>query len=412
MKTRTRTTDIALAVVSMALGVALIRQGASADQPAAPAPTAQALLQRSAATLQAASSIQADFEEIDSYPGQYKDLAQRGTLSLVRPGEFRIDIRRFRRVNASQPWTPSGNDAISVDNGSVYTYAFLHPHSTQIHTEPSTEKIIRTALKPASPLAGFFSNVAAPADASFRPPETWEGASYQVVEYSIDGRDDRTVDARAWIGGDDLVHRLVYTSETEDGIVTREWNLRNIRVNADISSSTFAYAPPADATPLDTSNRAPLLAAGDPAPDFALVDARGKTVHLSDFRGKTVVLDFWATWCWPCNQSLPHTDSVVADDGDNNVVALAVAIWDSKTGFDAWIGKHNYPHIDFAFDPNPQGKDVGSALYHVSATPTAYVIGPDGKVVKAIAGYTGPDNQLKAAIQSASSVKSADSVNP
>ena len=46
--------------------------------------------------------------------------------------------------------------------------------------------------------------------------------------------------------------------------------------------------------------------APSPAPDFALQDLSGATARLSDFRGKTILLDFWATWCVPCKQSIPR----------------------------------------------------------------------------------------------------------
>jgi peroxiredoxin len=357
--------------------------------------------------------LSADFSEEDSYPTPYHDLAQRGTLTLSRPGELRVDIQRFRRVTSVNKWAPSGNDAISVSDGTKYTYVFLHPHSAQVRQEDSSPRALHTALRAAAPLAYFFAppgrsvfeNPAGPV--TLLAPAQWEGKTYRVLGFTVaDG--DQTSDAVAYLGDDGIVHRLIYRTETPDGIATKDWALRNIRLNVPVPAAAFAYTPPAGATQLASSlGSLPLLAVGAVAPDFAVTDSHGKQVRLSDYRGKTVILDFWATWCWPCNQSLPHTESVVSACADKNVVALAVAIWDKQVGFDAWIKKHNYPHIHFAIDPRPQGQDVASSLYHVSATPTAYVIGPDGKVVTTIVGYTGPTDELEAAIQSAASVKSA-----
>ena len=420
MKTRTANT-IFWATVALALVASIAKADVSIDiKPATPlsgqeaqrpgATTAAALLDKAASTLSSASSLTADFEEIDSYPTPYKDLAQRGTLTLARPGQLRVEIKRFRRITAADPWTPSGNDALSVSDGKTYSYAFLHPHSTQIKQETSSTQALTGALKAAPAIAGFFAPVSTPADASLLATETWEGEQYQVVDYKVNG-DHQTFDAHAYVGEDGLVHRLVYKAETPRGTLAKEWVLRNVKLNQSIPGSIFAYTPPADATPLDGSDRPAPLAVGAVAPDFAVKDARGKTVKLSDFRGKTVILDFWATWCWPCNQSLPHTEAVVAQNGDKNVVALAVAIWDSQTGFDAWIGKHNYPDIRFAIDPSPQGKDVASALYHIPSTPTAYVIDPAGKIVDIVSGYAGPTDELQAAIDTAVSSKTAR-VNP
>lgn len=363
---------------------------------------------------QSAPSLKADFEEIDSYPGRYKDLAQRGSVTLARPGLLRIDIHRFRRVSAADPWSASGNDTTAVSDGKTYWYAFIHPHSTQVRQEPSSDASLKSALKALPPLRAFFSadpDAQLPGqsgEAALAPSETWEGDSYRVVQYPVksDGQ-DATVSAKAYIGTDSFIHRLVFSTETPRGVATKEWNLRHISTNAAAPASVFAYAPPADATPLDSSPRGALLAEGTPAPDFTVYDPSGKPVKLSDYKGRTVVLDFWATWCWPCNQSLPHTEEIARANRDKNVVVLAVAIWDGKAGFDAWLKKHNYPDINFAIDPQPQGKDVATALYHIAATPTAYVIDADGNVAKSIAGYSGNTDELEAAVQAARLPKTA-----
>ena len=156
-----------------------------------------------------------------------------------------------------------------------------------------------------------------------------------------------------------------------------------------------------------------LLAVGTPAPDFTVQDKGGSPVKLSDYKGKVVVLDFWATWCGPCQRSLPHTNEVAKQFADKGVVVLAVNVWDNKEAFDGWLPKHpEYDAITFALDPTQEhGKDVASLLYHVSGIPTQYVIGKDGKVVKSFVGYGGPTTDLADAITQAIAAPAAQSAS-
>jgi peroxiredoxin len=145
--------------------------------------------------------------------------------------------------------------------------------------------------------------------------------------------------------------------------------------------------------------RAALLDAGAVAPDFVMHDITDKEIHLSDFKGKVVILDFWATWCGPCIASMPHTSEVAAKYGDQDVVVVASGTSDTIAKFKEWIPKNQpkYPHIQFYFDPNERGSDTfeqraSSVLYHVSGIPTQFVIGRDGKIVAAIVGNGGQED--------------------
>ena len=147
-----------------------------------------------------------------------------------------------------------------------------------------------------------------------------------------------------------------------------------------------------------------LLAAGSDAPDFTVQDNTGASVKLSDYRGKTVVLDFWSTWCGPCQMSLPHTSSVAKKFAAKGVVVLAVNVWDTKEAFKGWLPQHpEYSAIKFALDPAGRSPDsIASKLYHVSGIPTQYVIDKNGKVFQSFVGYGGPTTELADAITKAS----------
>jgi len=394
-------------VVALIAGLTMLYSSFAAGAPADAnhASDGGALLAQAVGALRSAKTLTADFAEEDSYPTSYKDLAQRGKVEISRPGSLRIEVKRFRRVTSADPWRPSGNNAISVSDGATYTYAFLHPHSTLVRREPSSPSALRRALEPAATIQAFFDDPRDPTagqasgPVALRPQALWEGHVYAVVEYPV-GTRDQNYDAYAYIGDDHIVHRLIYQAKTLEGVVTKEWTLRNVRLNSPVPAAAFAYTPPADAAPLVSNRGGTALAVGTVAPDFAVTDIHGKPIRLSDFRGKTVILDFWATWCWPCNQSLPGTNTLVHANKDKGVVALAVAIWDSKKGFDVWTHKHSYSDLRFAFDPSKQGEGP-SALYKVSATPTAYVIGPDGRIAGAQLGFSGSHTELEAAVRSA-----------
>ena len=171
---------------------------------------------------------------------------------------------------------------------------------------------------------------------------------------------------------------------------------------------TAAQAPQVVRAPgAARSSELPLLAAGTVAPDITVQDKAGKFLKLSDYRGKTVVLDFWATWCGVCLMSMPHTNEVVKRFADRNVVVLAVNIWDTQAKFNDWLPKLTaYDAMTFAFEPTREAGKAGR-LYHLSGIPVQYVIDPAGKITDSLSGYGLPTTDLADALNETAQAQSS-----
>jgi len=154
------------------------------------------------------------------------------------------------------------------------------------------------------------------------------------------------------------------------------------------------------------------LGTGAIAPDFVMHDVDGRTVKLSDFKNKVVILDFWATWCGPCISSFPHTQAIAAKYKDQDVVVLASGTSDTIAQFKQWIPKNQpkYPDMIFVFDPNERGsatfeERASSKLYRVSGIPTQFIIGRDGKIIETIVGNGGKEDARTEAALAKAGVK-------
>ena len=124
---------------------------------------------------------------------------------------------------------------------------------------------------------------------------------------------------------------------------------------------------------------------GQPAPDFALQSLDGKTMHLSDFRGKAVLLNFWATWCEPCKIEMPWFAELQKQYGPGGLQVLGIAMDDASPEDIAKFARDlgvNYPIL--------VGKEaVGDAYGGVQFLPETFYIGRDGKLVDKVFGLKG-----------------------
>jgi len=119
-----------------------------------------------------------------------------------------------------------------------------------------------------------------------------------------------------------------------------------------------------------------------PAPDFELRDLKGNQVHLSEFRGKAVVLNFWATWCTPCRRELPWLIEFQKEYGPRGLQIVGVSMDDA--GINAIAPFVRRIGIDYIV---LQGDSRVSSLYGgLSVLPTTYYISPHGDVIAFVNG--------------------------
>jgi cytochrome c biogenesis protein CcmG, thiol:disulfide interchange protein DsbE len=133
-----------------------------------------------------------------------------------------------------------------------------------------------------------------------------------------------------------------------------------------------------------TKRESPLPVVGNKAPSFALKDTGGKAVKLSDFSGKLVVIDFWATWCGPCKESSVELEKLYRKYKDRGVVVLGISM---DSGSDAvqkvkgYAEKNDLTYLMLMDD----GK--ASDTYRVYSIPATYILDKNQVIVKMYKGY-------------------------
>lgn len=122
-----------------------------------------------------------------------------------------------------------------------------------------------------------------------------------------------------------------------------------------------------------------------PAPDFSLTDLSHRPLRLSDYRGKVVILDFWATWCDPCKEEIPHLVGLQNKYSAQGLQVLGVSMDDSESPVRQFQQQYkmNYP----VAVGNPQMADQYGGILGL---PITFVIDRKGRIVSRHIGATNP----------------------
>lgn len=146
---------------------------------------------------------------------------------------------------------------------------------------------------------------------------------------------------------------------TEDAVV-RTWS-NNLQAQADVEIR------------LGSGGTQQTAKVGEPAPDFTLSTPDGETLRLSDLRGQTVLLNFWATWCPPCKTEMPDMEDLYQKYKDQGFTIVAVDQQESPAAVQDFFDKMN---LSFQSVIDPTGETFN--VYRVVALPTSYFIDSDG----------------------------------
>lgn len=116
---------------------------------------------------------------------------------------------------------------------------------------------------------------------------------------------------------------------------------------------------------------------GRPLPGFALQDLQGESHRLADYRGKVVMVNFWATYCAPCIKEIPSMQRLQEKLGEESFAILAVNMAESRRDVENFLQEHDI-RVDFPVLLDPDGQVVSQWM--ITAVPTTFILDPAGEV--------------------------------
>lgn len=368
------------------------------------------LLKRVAQQYVDAKSYSVESVEEQTSVGEYAHSWQKTVLTAAEaPGN------RFHYEGHSH----SGGAMTVSDGQSVWTYRVdehrytVKPHQISASTQPQTVAMTEYAMLQAKGLRKRWSYLVSSLKSAERLPDamlTVNGQQILCKAVHVQTSDlkrvvaDYTFDETIWI---DATHETVLRTEEHlhtcifSGaacIPVQEETLATFTttLNGPVRENLFTFTPPADAKlvqdfpdPRHTYPGANMT--GEQVPSLKFKSRDGKIVSIESFRGKPVLLDFWATWCGPCVEALPQVAKIYAEAKGNGLVLLTVDRDEEANTAAQFLSKKGYNWPNFHDGNAEMEKLVGP-----SGIPRTMLVDARGKITYDASGTD--EDQLRTAI--------------
>ncbi len=240
-------------------------------------------------------------------------------------------------------------------------------------------------------------------NSSLEKPADYDPASPKIVECSICGAKFQPTEGEAAAGIDPLAAPAQPAAPPPSG----GRNPLALVVVAVIAAAMLYFGFHTARRSASSSPAPSFAGKNSVAPDFSLESLDGKSMKLSDFRGKAVLLNFWATWCGPCKIEMPWFVELQNQYGPQGFQIVGVAMDESPKDDIAKFAKEmgvNYPVL--------LGKEsVGDAYGGVPALPESFFISRDGRILDKFIGLRGRaevEDAIKAALDARPGTSAAD----
>ncbi len=283
--------------------------------------------------------------------------AQTEVRTVVREKIFVAPPRQLR-----VEYEGSGESRLLIEDGvSEWT---IYPEANEYNTNPQPQGPI-----PRGPLATYLQLDNIRGDPSIVGTEDLQGSACSRVRIAL----DRGVIEHLWI---DSTTHLVRKQTVDETDSKEETVFTTVRLGESAPPEAFAYNPSATnaRNRIELGKAAPETMMGKVAPDFSLHDLDGQTVSLSALRGQPVLLDFWASWCGVCAQSMP-TVELMHRSLKNKLAVFGVDNEEPQLARE-FLQKYGYTVPSLV-----DAKNQALNLYHVQAWPVTVLIDRDGEIV-------------------------------
>jgi len=374
--------------------VALLALTLAGPVRAEPAPDARALLQKVSDTYRGLASYH--------FEGTIAIRMSGGGVDQTIEVPLAVAADQAGRTLVSMRHPQMGGQLVS-DGRQTTTYVASLNQYTEKPAGAPLDSLGRLKLPPNSPLTRYFDLLSGLKTAEVRGEQSIEIAG-TFADCWIVGCDmtppqalaaDTTARAQVvlWVDKartlvlhDSTIVNLRNPATGADLVMNQATSFTVARVNEALPDSLFDFDPPAGAKLVKTlgpqaGDEPPSPLVGKPAPPFTLKGVKGSTVSLASYKGKVVLLDFWATWCKPCRIEMPRVEKLYKELKAKGLVVFAVNYAEEPATVKSFLAKNPYT-LPILLDPKGE---VG-ANYQAESIPTLVVVGRDGKISSYIVG--------------------------